>query len=178
MFDANIEFLCKKIGSEFGALSRVFLFCFFFLSRFLSRTFTIHRTAGEEAGYFFNISLPLSSASQTLGQQSSDYCRELTFAHRQQPDSNRQPLVSECKSLTFISLSKKGRHQLCPLFIPVILLSTHLNILQQEMQQFVNHLHEKALHLVYIDQTSTLKGLCQLIIHDQRFAIQRCTIHA
>ena len=130
-----LNFSARKSAANLAHSHAFFCFVFFFLSRFLSRTFTIHRTAGEEAGYFFNISLPLSSASQTLGHQSSDYCRELTFAHRQQPDSNRQPLVSECKSLTFISLSKKGRHQLCPLFIPVILPSTHLNILQQEMQQ-------------------------------------------
>ena len=29
-----------------------------------------------------------------------DYCRELTSAYRQQPDSHGEPLVSECKSLT------------------------------------------------------------------------------
>ena len=29
-----------------------------------------------------------------------DYCRERTSAHRLQPDSNREPLVSESKSLT------------------------------------------------------------------------------
>ena len=39
---------------------------FFFLSGFLSRTFTIHRTAGEGGGYLFNSSLPLPPASQTL----------------------------------------------------------------------------------------------------------------
>ena len=178
MFDANIEFLCKKIGSEFGALSRVFLFCFFFYRVFFHEhsLFTGQQAKKQAISltslYHFHPLHRHQDISQVITAES------LPFAHRQQPDSNRQPLVSECKSLTFISLSKKGRHQLCPLFIPVILLSTHLNILQQEMQQFVNHLHEKALHLVYIDQTSTLKGLCQLIIHDQRFAIQRCTIHA
>ena len=39
---------------------------FFFYLGFLSRTFTIHRTAGEVGGYFFNSSLPLPPASQTL----------------------------------------------------------------------------------------------------------------
>ena len=39
---------------------------FFFYLGFLSRTFTIHRTAGEGGGYLFNSSLPLSPASQTL----------------------------------------------------------------------------------------------------------------
>ena len=39
---------------------------FFFYLGFLSRTFTIHRTAGEGGGYFFNSSLPLPAASQAL----------------------------------------------------------------------------------------------------------------
>ena len=33
---------------------------------FLSRTFTNHRTSGEGGGHFFNSSLPLPSASQTI----------------------------------------------------------------------------------------------------------------
>ena len=33
-------------------------------------------------------------------KQPGDYCREFTSTHSQQPDSNRQPLVSEHKSLT------------------------------------------------------------------------------
>ena len=40
-------------------------YVFFYLG-FLSRTFTIHRTAGEGGGYFFKSSLPLPPASQTL----------------------------------------------------------------------------------------------------------------
>ena len=40
----------------------LFLFCL----GFLSRTFMIHRTAGEGVGYLFNSSLPLPSASRTL----------------------------------------------------------------------------------------------------------------
>ena len=39
---------------------------FFFCLGFLSRTFTNHRTAGEEGRCFFNTSLPLAPASQTL----------------------------------------------------------------------------------------------------------------
>ena len=39
---------------------------FFFYLGFISRTFTNHRTAGKWAGYFFNSSVPLSPASQTL----------------------------------------------------------------------------------------------------------------
>ena len=41
-------------------------FFFFSYLGFLSRTFTIHRTAGEGGGYLFNSSLPLPPASQTL----------------------------------------------------------------------------------------------------------------
>ena len=54
---------------------------FFSYVGFLSRTFTNHRTAGEGEGHFFNSLLPLPPASQTLGHQPSDYCRELTSAH-------------------------------------------------------------------------------------------------
>ena len=39
---------------------------FFFYLDFLSRPFTNHRTAGEWGGHFFNSSLPLPLASQTL----------------------------------------------------------------------------------------------------------------
>ena len=73
---------------------------FFFYLGFFSQTFTNHRTAGEGGEHFFNSSLPLPPSSQTLRNQPGDYCRELTSAHSQQPDSNREPLDSECKSLT------------------------------------------------------------------------------
>ena len=66
---------------------------FFFYLGFLSRTFTNLRTAGEGGGHFFNSSLPLPPASQTLRHQPGDYCRALTSAHSQQPDSNLEPLV-------------------------------------------------------------------------------------
>ena len=51
---------------------------FFFCLGFLSRTFTIHRTAGEEGGYLFNSSLPLPPVSQALRHWLRDYCREFT----------------------------------------------------------------------------------------------------
>ena len=73
---------------------------FFFYLDFLSRPVTNHRTAGEGGGHFFNFSLPLPPASQALRLYQGDNCRELISAHRQQPNSNRQPLVSECESLT------------------------------------------------------------------------------
>ena len=76
-----------------------FLFLFFLYLGFLLRTFTNHRTA-EEGGGHFNSSLPLPPASQALRHWPGNYCRELTSAHRQQSDSNQEPLVSERKSLT------------------------------------------------------------------------------
>ena len=49
---------------------------------FLLQPFTNYRTAGEGGGHFFNSSLPLPPASQTLRHYSGNYCRELTPAHR------------------------------------------------------------------------------------------------
>ena len=67
---------------------------FFFYLGFVSQTFTNHRTAREGGGHSINSSL------QTLRHQLDNYCRDLTSGHSQQPDSNRAPLVSECKLLT------------------------------------------------------------------------------
>ena len=39
---------------------------FYYYLDFLSRTLTIHRTAGEVGGYLFNSSLPFPPASPTL----------------------------------------------------------------------------------------------------------------
>ena len=47
-----------------GQLVKIYSFLFY--SGFLSRTFTIHVTTREGGGYFFNSSLPLPPASQTL----------------------------------------------------------------------------------------------------------------
>ena len=77
-----------------GRLLNVLCKLIFFPSGFfLSRTFTIHRTSGEGRGYLFDSSLPLPSASQTLRHYPGDYCREITSAHSQQPDSSQEPLV-------------------------------------------------------------------------------------
>ena len=43
-------------------------FLYFFYLGFLSRTFTIHRAAGEGGGHFLNSSLPLPPASRALGR--------------------------------------------------------------------------------------------------------------
>ena len=69
---------------------------FFFYLGFLSRTFTNRRTAEEGRRHFCNSSLPLPPASQTIRH----LCRKSTSANSQQPGSNREPLVSERKSLT------------------------------------------------------------------------------
>ena len=73
--------------------------CFFYVD-FLSRPFTNHRTAGEGGRHFIQPSLLLTPALQALRHQLGDYCRELTFALSQQPDSNQESLVSERTSLT------------------------------------------------------------------------------
>ena len=52
---------------------------YFFDLGFLSRTFTIHKRAGEEGGYFFNSSLPLPPVSQTCRHWPDNYCRELAL---------------------------------------------------------------------------------------------------
>ena len=63
---------------------------------FLSRTFTIPRTAGRVS---INSFLPLPPASQTLRHQPGGYCREVTSAH-QQSDSNTESSIFGRKSLT------------------------------------------------------------------------------
>ena len=73
----------------------------FFCLGFLSRTFTNHRTVGEGGGHFFNSSLPLPPAARTLRHQLGDCGRELTSAHSQPPDSNREPLVI-CLVIMFV----------------------------------------------------------------------------
>ena len=88
----------------------------FFWGGFLSRTFTNHRTTGEGEGYFINSSLPLPPTSQTLRHYPGNYCRELTSAHSQQPYSNREPLVSERKSLTTKLFLLSEERTLCVLF--------------------------------------------------------------
>ena len=75
-------------------------FVFFFYLGFISQPFTNRRNAGEEGEHFFNSSLPLPPASQTLRYLLGDYCKDFTSAHRQEVDSNWKPLVSERKSLT------------------------------------------------------------------------------
>ena len=74
--------------------------CLFFLSGFSFTNIHYLQDSRGRGGYLFNSSLPLPPASQTLRYQPGDYCRELTSAHSQQPHSNREPLVSERKSLT------------------------------------------------------------------------------
>ena len=55
--NCNAKFARKTLGT-----SQYYVF----LSGFLSRPFTNHRTAGEGGGHVFNFSLPLPPASRTL----------------------------------------------------------------------------------------------------------------
>ena len=61
---ANCDIKLRKTKLYF--LSKKNCCKFFLYLGFLSRTFTIHRTAVESGGYLFNSPLPLPPASQTL----------------------------------------------------------------------------------------------------------------
>ena len=74
---------------------------FFFLSGFCFTN--IHEPQNcKGRGRAFHQLLTTTSTcfTYTLRHQPGNYCRELTSGHSQQPDSKREPLVSECKSLT------------------------------------------------------------------------------
>ena len=62
----RVSELKKLFGNDREYLYIKFINVFFFYLGFLSRTFTIHGTAGEGGGYLFSSSLPLPPASQTL----------------------------------------------------------------------------------------------------------------
>ena len=142
--DLNIVELSKQLFLNIDlivlAASRLICNIYFFYLGFVSRTFTNYRTAREGGGHSISSSLPLPPASQTLRHQPGDYCRELTSAHSQQPDLNREPLVSERKSLTTkLSALRK------PHFGPVFWLNLR-----------TNYFYEKAvLVFVKIDVTLT-----------------------
>ena len=54
-----------KVDEIYILIKRLARLVFFYLG-FLSQLFTNHRTSREEGGNFFNFSLPLPPASQTL----------------------------------------------------------------------------------------------------------------
>ena len=77
-----------------------FVYCVVCISKVKMIESTEDRTAGEGDGHFFNSSLPPPPDSQTPRHWPGECCKELISAHSQQPDSNRESLVSEPKSLT------------------------------------------------------------------------------
>ena len=77
----------------------LFFFCFFSIQDFSQEHSQITRLTSRRVR-FFNSSLPLQPASTTLRHLPDNYCRELTTANCQHMDSNKEPLVSERKSLT------------------------------------------------------------------------------
>ena len=79
--------------------------CNFFFRSDIHEHSRLTEQPGEVGGYLFNSSLPVPLASQTLRHWPGDYCRELTSAYSQQPNSNREPLMSERKSVTIKLLS-------------------------------------------------------------------------
>ena len=72
----------------------------FFWSRFSFTIIHDHRIVEKGGGYFFNSSLALPLASQTLRHWPGSYCREVTSAHSYHTESNWEPMVLERKSLT------------------------------------------------------------------------------
>ena len=125
---------------------------FFFYLDFLSGSFTMHRTVQERGCYFFNSSLPLPPASQTLGHQPGDYSRELKSAHSQQSDSNREPFASQGKSLT------------TQLRAPIQCLLKNLNLKNEKTDGFPAGilLQPEKWHVWYIRNYSGLTTLKQL----------------
>ena len=63
-FTGNMRSMISSLSPPINEILEIF---FFFYLGFLLRTFTNHRTAGEGGGHFFNSSLPLPPASQTIG---------------------------------------------------------------------------------------------------------------
>ena len=71
MKTSNYEMVIKPLSNviryyRYQIVSIILNFIYFFYLGFLSRKFTIHRTAGEGGGYLFSPSLPLPPASKTL----------------------------------------------------------------------------------------------------------------
>ena len=58
-------FSCLEYKVNDESKVRLYVYIFFYLG-FLSQPFMNHRTVGEGGGHFFNSSLPLPPASQTL----------------------------------------------------------------------------------------------------------------
>ena len=79
----NFKFLLDSIGLKLISKEHR-VDTIFFYQGFLSRTFTIYKTA-----------LPLLPVSQTLRHQLGDYWREITFAQSQNPNPLREPLLFE-----------------------------------------------------------------------------------
>ena len=117
-----------------------FFYFIFFYPGFLSQPITNHRTAGKGGGHFSNSSLPLPPASQTLRHWPGDYCRELNSVQRQQPDSNREPLVSERKALS----TKLERKTLLQYKFLSIYISKHYhsNSMSWCMGSFIYYVHK------------------------------------
>ena len=115
--------------TQVSTLTNIYLGIFFFHehSRF-------YRTAEKWRGYLFNSSLPLPHASQTFRYYPGDYCRELTSAHSQQPELNREPLVSECKSLNTNHLSLLT---VFDFFTSASFIYVYQNIFKQTLKSFL-----------------------------------------
>ena len=72
-FSKNMQQIYMGTPMQKSDFSKVANQLFFFYLGFLSRTFTIHRTAGEGGGYLYNSCLPLPPLQRHL-----DISREIT----------------------------------------------------------------------------------------------------
>ena len=117
IFPCCVQFLTLFLLSFYIFEKPLPAFFFFSYLGFLSQILTNDRTVGEGGGYLFNSSLPLPPGLQTIIHWPDLYWIKLTSVHSWQQDSNREPLVSELKSVT-IGVHKKQISQF-----------THFNIL-------------------------------------------------
>ena len=117
IFPCCVQFLTLFLLSFYIFEKSLPAFFFFSYLGFLSQILTNDRTVGEGGGYLFNSSLPLPPGLQTIIHWPDLYWIKLTSVHSWQQDSNREPLVSELKSVT-IGVHKKQISQF-----------THFNIL-------------------------------------------------
>ena len=117
IFPCCVQFLTLFLLSFYIFEKSLPAFFFFSYLGFLPQILTNDRTVGEGGGYLFNSSLPLPPGLQTIIHWPDLYWIKLTSVHSWQQDSNREPLVSELKSVT-IGVHKKQISQF-----------THFNIL-------------------------------------------------
>ena len=97
-----------------------YYYYYYFYLGFLSRTFTIRRTAGEGGDSLINSSLPLLPTSQTIRHEPGNYYRELTNTINHSLKGSTFP--DELKQSEVIPVYKKLDHLHKENYRPVSLL--------------------------------------------------------